>query len=90
MMPKRTLLMRSVSLYTGTENETTIVTLAEAIRYLEACGGADARWLRTRRILEEAKASGSLRHIRQATRAFEDAAAILAPGFVARRLRGVR
>ncbi|MGQ3355460.1 MAG: hypothetical protein ACT6XY_05225 [Phreatobacter sp.] len=89
-MPKRTLLMRSVSLYPGTEDERVIVTLAEAIRYLDACGGGDPRWLRTRRILEEAKASGSLRHIRQATRAFEEAARILAPGFVARRLRSVR
>lgn len=89
-MPKRTLLMRSVSLHHGTEYQQTIVSLAEAIRYLDACGSGDPRWLRTRRILEEAKASGSLRQIRQATRAFEEAARILAPDFVARRLRSVR
>lgn len=89
-MPKRTLLMRSVSLHPGTADEQVIISLAEAIRYLDACGGGDPRWIRTRRILEEAKASGSLRQIRQASRSFEEAAHLLAPGFVARRLRSVR
>jgi hypothetical protein len=89
-MPSRTVLKRSVSISAGKSARQTIVTLADAMRYLDAHGGDDPRWMRTRRALEDAKATGSLRKIRQATRAFEEAVEELAPGSVAVRIPSLR
>jgi hypothetical protein len=51
----------------------TIKTAQDALRWIEKHFVDDPKWARTRLALQEAQTVGSLRKVRAATRAFEEA-----------------
>lgn len=76
-MAKGPFLKRPVSVAGERGEHNLIRTVPEALAWIEAHRGDRACLTRTRRALTDAAAEGSLRRIRSATRAFEEAVARL-------------
>ncbi len=72
-MPEVSQLKRPIRVEMPDGKPALIKTVPEALRWIELHVGDDPAWTRTRRALSEASAEGSLRKIRAATRAFEEA-----------------
>ena len=72
-MPERVQLRKAVIAWTDEAGPVTIKTVQDALRWIEKHVADDPKWARTRVALQEAQVVGSLRKVRAATRAFEEA-----------------
>lgn len=72
-MPEQVQLRKPVVAWTDEAGPVTIKTVQDALRWIEKHIADDPKWTRTRLALQEAQMLGSLRKVRAATRAFEEA-----------------
>jgi len=73
------LLKRLIVVESALGERALIRTVTDALAWIDLHAAADPSWARTRRALSDAASDASLRKIRAATRAFEEAVAKAAP-----------